>query len=388
MIADDLFSGAGGWDLAAVELGIHARGVENMKEARATRDAAGLTTIHDDVWTFQPDGKATGLIASPPCQTFSAAGKGSGRKALEDVLRGIRDNYVPSLDHLNFLGEEVGDNRTALVLTPLHFALTGGYEWLAWEQVPTVLPVWEACAEVLRNEGWSVWTGLLHAEQYGVPQTRKRAFLLASRTPGVRPPTPTHSRYYSRSPEKLDVGVAKWVSMAEALGWGLAERPSPTVTGGGTETGGAEPIAKLARYTGRPDWVMGTTNVRNGEYQSRGLDHPAPTITSACRSVKPPEAQDALEWAFNRPSTTIVDSFKPEIVAAPGYRTTVSRQNAPNSVRVTVQEAGVLQSFPADYPWRGAKGKQFLQCGNAVPPGLALHALAAAAGIAIEVKAA
>jgi DNA (cytosine-5)-methyltransferase 1 len=87
------------------------------------------------------------------------------------------------------------------------------------------------------------------------------------------------------------------------------------------------------------------------------------------------------EWAFNRPSTTIVGSFKPEIVAAPGYRTTVSRQNAPNSVRVTVHEAGVLQSFPADYPWQGAKGKQFLQAGNAVPPGLALHALAAAAGI-------
>jgi DNA (cytosine-5)-methyltransferase 1 len=42
MIADDLFAGAGGWDLAAAELGIHARGVENMKEARATRDAAGL----------------------------------------------------------------------------------------------------------------------------------------------------------------------------------------------------------------------------------------------------------------------------------------------------------------------------------------------------------
>ena len=52
MLADDLFAGAGGWDLAAAKLGIHARGVENMKEARATRDAAGLTTIHDDVWTF------------------------------------------------------------------------------------------------------------------------------------------------------------------------------------------------------------------------------------------------------------------------------------------------------------------------------------------------
>jgi DNA (cytosine-5)-methyltransferase 1 len=93
---------------------------------------------------------------------------------------------------------------------------------------------------------------------------------------------------------------------------------------------------------------------------------------------------DLPDWCHNRPSTTIVGSFKPEIVAAPGYRTTVSRQNAPDSVRVTVQEAGVLQSFPADYPWQGAKGKQFLQAGNAIPPLMAAHALAAVTGRAME----
>ena len=79
----------------------------------------------------------------------------------------------------------------------------------------------------------------------------------------------------------------------------------------------------------------------------------------------------SAHWAYRRPSTTIVGTFKPEIVAAPGYRTTVSRQNAPDSVRVTVAEAGVLQSFPVDFPWQGAKTRQYLQVGNAVPPLLA-----------------
>ncbi len=360
-MADDLFAGAGGWDLAAAQLGIHARGVENMKEARATRDAAGLTTIHDDVWTFAPDGNAAGLIASPPCQTFSTAGRGSGRKALEDVLRGIRDDYVSDLDHLRFLGLEVGDERTSLVLTPLHFALTGGYEWLAWEQVPTVLPAWEACAEVLRAQGWNVWTGLLQAEMYGVPQTRKRAFLLASRRGPVAPPTPTHSRYYSRTPDKLDQGVAKWVSMAEALGWGLAERPSPTITGGGTETGGAEPIAKLARYVERADWVLRGSN--QAKAAIRPMNHPAPTMLFG-------HCSNDVRW---HPIGTTRRGI-PEAAAG----------RHPDSQRVSADEAGILQSFPGAYPWQGNLSKQYLQAGNAVPPGLALHALAAAAGIDVR----
>lgn len=351
--------------MGAKALGITSRGIENMPQARATRDAAGLVTIHDDIWTHQPDGKATGRIDSPPCQTFSAAGKGAGRKALDDVLRGIRDRYYLDLDHLRFLGEEVGDQRTALVLTPLHFATAHDYEWLAWEQVPTALPVWEACAEVLRTTGWNVWVGVLHAEQYGVPQTRKRAFLLASRLHKVAPPTPTHSRYYSRDPKRLDPGVLPWVSMAEALGWDLGGRPSPTITGGGTETGGAEPIAKLARYVGRADWCSSPSGITGPVH--RPVIHPAATVTGAGNMES-----HLPEWCHRRSATTVVSTFRPDVIAAPGYRV---------SVRVTVAEAGVLQSFPADHPWQGAQGKQYLQVGNAVPPLLAMHALGAVAGI-------
>ncbi len=405
-IADDLFAGAGGWDLAAHGLGIHARGVEIMKEALATRAVAGLETIHNDVWTFEPDRKASGLIASPPCQTFSAAGKGSGRKALDDVLAAIWSGAYSDRQALRDVGEKVGDDRTALVLTPLHFAMTGGYRWLAWEQVPTVLPVWEACAEVLRADGWHVWTGLLNAEQYGVPQTRKRAFLLASRRGPVTPPAPTHSRYYSRTPGKLDRGVRKWVSMAEALGWSqfdLVGFPRAADRGESIEINGQQYRARDLREASHPAFVVGEKarswtrwvlrNNSSANAAERSPEEPEPTLYFGQRSNycawewrgegEPPALAD---WAFNRPSTTIVGTFKPEVVAAPGYRTTISRQNAPDSVRVTVEEAGLLQSFPADWPWQGARGKQFLQCGNAVPPGLAVHALSAASGIAIETE--
>ena len=307
-LADDGFAGAGGWDLAAAALGIEARGIEIMKEARATRDAAGLVTIHDDVWTFVPDGKAVGKIDSPPCQTFSTAGKGSGRKALEDVLRGIRDRYYLDLDHLRFLGEEVGDERTALVLTPLHFAACYEYEWLAWEQVRVVLPVWEACAAVLRELGWHVWTGVLNAADYFVPQDRKRAFLLASRRGPVLPP------------RALAVGPAQ-ITMAQALGlprgWSYDSGQNSVVAGG-----------RLERYV-------------------RSCDRPSGTVTSkACG-----------QWVLRRGA---------------------------ERRKIGLREATILQSFPAGFPWQGAKGKQFLQVGNAVPPLLAMHALAAPAGVDVQ----
>jgi len=352
----DLFAGSG-WGVACDALGIEEFGVENMTAACQTREAAGFTTVGSDVWEYEAPwhGEFDGLIASPPCQTFSLAGKGKGRQALDDVLLAVGSEAYQTKAGLRLAAEQFGDDRTALVLMPMHFWHVMRPEWVVWEQVPTVLPVWQACAEKMREAGYSVWTGNLQAEMYGVPQTRKRAFLIASRIHEVSPPVPTHSRYYPRDPTRLDDGVESWVSMATALDWGLVKRPSPTITGGGTETGGAEPIAHWDRYY--RSTTMANSALRQGT-------EPAPTIAFGHDAA-------SAHWMFKRPATTIVGTFKPEIVAAPGYRTTVSRQNAPNSVRVTVEEAGILQSFPADFPWQGAKTRQFLQVGNAVPPLLA-----------------
>lgn len=364
----DLFAGPGGWDTGLAALGRRdVVGIEWDSHACATARAAGHRRAQVDIagvnlshWARHYEG----LIASPPCQGFSAAGLGKGREdaaALMDAARSMKDGSDPRAE----LHAHMKDDRSVLALEPLRFAVSAllagkPFRWIAFEQVPAVLPLWEVCAEVLRSLGYDAEAQMVYAEQYGVPQTRKRAILRATLdADGLRPLVPTHSRYHNRTPERLDPGVEKWVSMAEALGWGMTRRPSMTVTGGGAATGGAEPFGNASRQGMRREMEAGRWNFRGHTRE------PSPAIEG--------ETVDDVQWVHDRPSPTIVGTYHPEVVAAPGYRKAGDppRQRTPGSVRVTVQEAAILQSFPADYPWQGSKTHQFRQVGDAVPPRLA-----------------
>lgn len=201
----------------------------------------------------------------------------------------------------------------------------------------------------MREWGYEVKVEILNAEQYGVPQTRKRAILVARRGGQVHMPIPTHSRYYSNNPAKLDSGVTKWVSMAEAFGWGNftaekvmgkgmverygtrpgrdAQAPAFAIraSAGGMEPGG---------FVLRSNYGTGGDASRRGE---RTIDQPSATLTSKA---------DRMKWD--------------------GVR------------RLTADEAATLQTYPAGFTWTG---KTFLQIGNAVPPLLAEAILAALIGV-------
>lgn len=484
MIALDLFAGTG-WGVACKRLGIEENGVELMAEAVATREANGMKTIYRDVWDGLLLSRAeharlygiyTILIASPPCQTFSIAGHGAGRKALDEVIEAIQLHAYKNPQLLLEFGEK-HDIRTALVLSPLAYIYRDMPQYVTLEQVPTVLPVWEAYADVMRDLGYNVKTAILNAEQYGVPQTRKRAILVARLDGEVQLPVPTHSRYHSRNPEKLDEGVLPWVSMAEALGWGhetpsptvcyrpelaprgckhpapgccanypgkpgrqfpegtvkitvdeaatlqtfpvftqnnklahqarrplshpaptvtaghdsgnrgfigadgdfvkatveqvaalqsypagrgLTGRPSPTVTGGGTETGGAEPIAKWhERYTSAPDWIGSTDRLSVDEVAT------LQTYPSMLRSNygTSGNAQDKGERTAQQPAPTLTSK--------------ANRNKWNGETGMEPAEASALQTYEPPFQWCGSRTKQFLQIGNAVPPLMAQAILAA-----------
>lgn len=155
--------------------------------------------------------------------------------------------------------------------------------------------------------GYHVEHRVLDSADHGVAQNRKRLFVIGRRV--------------DRS-----FGVISWPrkhrqqTMAEALGWTYAE---------------ALARAEMAPVYGEPR----------------------------------PDGKPAWFWVFERPSTTVVGSFRPEVQAVPGFRKAGDgpRQNQPGSVVTTPEERLVLQGMPRDWKVLGSKTKVDLQIGNSCP---------------------
>jgi DNA (cytosine-5)-methyltransferase 1 len=313
----DLFAGPGGWDEGLRLLGVTEPvvGVEWDKDACATAVAAGHERILADVREVPTNRfpSVEGLIASPPCQTFSLAGVNHARKAhatvtsadpagrssitaLSEALALVAHGYSPA--EAAAAGTILGalDKRSTLVLEPMRFIRALAPIWVAMENVPGVLPVWKVYADLLAGMGYSTWAGTLNAADYGLPQARRRSFLLATCDGTAGPPEPTHAKGGAG-------GLLPWVTMASALDLGP-----------------------------RPD--------------------------------------DLTAWAWDRPATTVVRTFCPEVISAPGYRRKGDppRQRTPGSITCTHEQMCILQGVRPDYPFAGGTSKRGSLIGAMLPP--------------------
>lgn len=374
----DLFAGPGGLDVAGHRLGVPSLGIEWDRSACLTRYAAGLDTLHADVSavrreSFESLPPETNVLAGgPPCQTYSVAGRGAGRKALEDVKRYI-DRLSAGASDMEIdekLTELGSDPRTALVLEPLRYAIQATrspnrghrpYDVIVLEQVPAVVEVWRHYAEALQDRGlpdgtkYKVVVGVLATETYGVPQTRSRAVLIARReglgTPAL--PAPTHCAYEARNwkhrgglpaaplrqPTLYEDAVTELEASRESSNELPSWRSMRDVLG-----------APVGTHPGRHPFLVRSNYGSSGVPGRRGVrtdQQPAATVTG-------------------RISRFVVFEHLDDDIVFEGPR-------------FSMNEAGMLQSFPPDYPWSGTAQAQ--QVGNAVPPLFGAHLLSAALGL-------
>ncbi|MGW7209552.1 DNA cytosine methyltransferase [Streptomyces sp. NPDC054837] len=368
----DLFAGPGGLDVAGHALDIPSLGIEWDKSACLTRYAAGLDTLHADVSAVRRDAfeslppEINVLAGGPPCQTYSVAGKGAGRQALDEVKKYIERLTAGDSDKaVDKDLSNLSDPRTAMVLEPLRYAIQATrspnrdgrpYDVIVLEQVPAVIALWEHYATVLKETGlpdgtkYDVAVGVLSTETFGVPQTRSRAVLIARRARLGLPSLPraTHRTYeakaWNRQSEQDtdqarqptldeepqvadDSDLLPWRSMGDALEDSVGAHP-----------GRATPFLVRSNYGS--SGIPGRRGVRTDR-------QPATTVTG-------------------RISRFVVFEHLNENIVREG-------------ARFSMNEAGMLQSFPPDYPWSGTAQAQ--QVGNAVPPVFGTHLLSAALGL-------
>ncbi len=181
----DLFSGAGG-----LTTGFHLAGFESLcaielnSKALATYkyNYPDAKTINADICKVDPSElrsslgirkeELTALIGGPPCQGFS---------------RNIPAEY-----------RYLDDSRNHLYRVFLEFVKEFRPLYVVLENVPEILKAYNGfirneITQQLELQGYKVNSGSLNSANYGIPQTRSRAFFLASLDKSLQFPEPTHS---------------------------------------------------------------------------------------------------------------------------------------------------------------------------------------------------
>lgn len=338
-----LFSGCGGLDLGFKQEGYDVIWAnDNLRDACETyKGNIGDHIVCEDIRNIDLSiiPKAQIIVGGPPCQGFSGIGKRDPR----DVRSSLVYSYI----------EVVGKVRPKLFLFE---NVTGILSSVA----PNGIKVIQNLQKAFEDIGYSISTFTLNAADYGVPQRRKRVFIIGNRIGiDISSPPRTHS----------DVShLPRWVSAFDAI----SDLPAPTKTG-----------------------IVGYLHGPQSEYQaSMRLDclettlhtipYSSPTDKKIISFVKPggnymdvPDEYSTKRIMYFKSTggrTTTYGRLDP---AKPNY-TLNTHFNRPNigcnihyseNRMISIREGMRFQSFPDSFHlFSSTQRNYFVQVGNAVPP--------------------
>lgn len=327
--AVDLFCGAGGLSLAAFEAGFDvAFAVENDKHAVKTYDENFIkvrdwkTRLYSEsIVELDPDEIAAEhfvgsncdiVLGGPPCQGFST--------------HRIKDAGV-------------NDPRNSLLLSYFDFVKALSPSAFLVENVPGLLwPRHQQFLEAFLREanaaGYCVFSPeILDARDFGVPQRRKRVFILGVRDDLTRdglawPPAPTHS--------DCDTGLKPWVNCSQVFRPAPADDPNDRSMNHGPELievfRNTPPNGGSRKDSGRTLPCHREHDGHKDVYGRIDPSQPGPTMTTAC--INPSKGR------FVHPT---------------------------EHHGITVRQAARMQAFPDEFVFFGGLMAAGRQIGNAVP---------------------
>jgi DNA (cytosine-5)-methyltransferase 1 len=318
----DLFSGAGGLTLGFVRAGFKPIvSVESEKVFAQTYEANfGCHAFHGKIQDAMPQLrrlKADVVIGGPPCQGFSNL----ALNRPEDPRRTLWQYYMDVV--------ESSDCSVFLM-----------------ENVPNLLTSPEGAAILTRAHelGFRTDHRVVLASKFGVPQNRRRAFIIGSKIGSILVPEGNGETTTVRSAFQ---GIPLKPTVHD---FPRAETPVPT---------SALHIARNPTLLSRKRYRLIPPGGNRFDLQ-RG----APELTPGCWIRKTKGGTDLygrLEWDRPARCTVRTEFYKPE----------KGRYLHPAEHRpITHWEAARLQTFPDDFLWCGSKIEIAIQIGNAVPPKL------------------
>ena len=345
----DLFCGAGGLSEGFRQAGYHVLAANDFFDAAGETFAAThpeAKFLPGPIQQYAADDflKAAGLeageldvlVGGPPCQGFSVY---NHQRGLHDERSSLYQEYL----------------RIVAGLRP---------NWIVLENVTGMTSAGggaavKAILDGLEGLGYSVEAKILRAEEYGVPQERRRIVFIGNRIGlPIEFPSPTHGP-----------GLLPFTTVEDAI----SDLPR-LINGGGDD--GIAIFASEARSAFQSELRGGSNGVRNhaaAKLASVNLerlkhipqggswrDIPVDLLPAGMKRAKRSDhtkRYGRLSWTGM--ASTILTKCDPHWGAYfhPDQNRTV-----------TVREAARLQSFPDFFQFKGSRTEQYVQVGNAVPP--------------------